>query len=145
MSYVSSLYHSVFSTYCRKPVIGNTNRHQLYSILAKQIQETRSKALIINGVSDHIHILLNLHQGVALSTLIRDIKSKSTVWAKTSGLFPGFEGWEREYGAFSISNTHKDSVYQYIKNQETHHSRVVAIDEYRALIAKAGLTFYGTD
>lgn len=142
MSYVSSLYHIVFSTYCRKPVINDNNRHHLYSVLAKEIQENKSKAFIINGVRDHVHILLSLHQSVSLSVLIRQIKSKSSVWAKSSGLFPDFDGWEREYGAFSVSNTHKDSVYKYILNQQIHHASVSSDDEYRRLIFKAGLEYY---
>lgn len=61
---------------------------------------------------------------------------------KASGLFPLFEGWEREYGAFSISTTHKDAVYNYIRNQQEHHSVNSLDDEYRRLIMKAGLQLY---
>ena len=142
MSYVSSLYHIVFSTYCRKASINNDNRHNLYAVIANEIKKTKSKVLIINGMPDHIHILLNLHPTIALSTLIRTIKSSSSVWAKSSGLFPMFDGWEKEYGAFSISNSHKDAVYQYILNQQIHHQTVRGEDEYLKLIYKAGLTYY---
>jgi REP element-mobilizing transposase RayT len=142
MSYVTSLYHIVFSTYDRKPVITNQHRGDLYRVISAEIKQLKCKSLIINGVQDHLHILLSLHPTVALSDLIRDIKSKSSVWARGSGLFPLFEGWEREYGAFSISNTHKDLVYKYIENQQTHHSVNTFDDEYQRLLMKAGLQIY---
>ncbi|MDO4320072.1 MAG: IS200/IS605 family transposase [Bacteroidales bacterium] len=142
MSYVSSLYHIVFSTYCRRATITNEYREKLYAVIATEIKNMRSKALIVNGVHDHIHILLSLSPEVALSDLMRNVKSRSSVWAKQSGYFPLFEGWEREYGAFSLSAVHKDAVYKYIENQQDHHN-VTSFDiEFNRLILKAGLTLY---
>ncbi len=142
MSYVTSLYHIVFSTHNRQPVIDDANREHLYRIIAARIKELKSKALIINGVQDHVHILLSLSPQVALSDLMRDIKAKSSVWAKASGMFPLFKGWEKEYGAFSLSANHKEAVYDYIKGQEAHHNKVSLENEFERLVLKAGLTFY---
>lgn len=143
MSYVTSLYHVVFTTYCRRPAIDNTHRDDLYHVLASEIRACKSKAHIIGGVQDHLHILLSLSPQVALSNLMREIKSKSSVWAKGCGMFPLFEGWEREYGAFSLSYGHRDAVYDYIASQQKHHDTISLDDEYRRLITKAGLQIYG--
>lgn len=142
MSYVTSLYHVVFTTYNRQPVICTESKENLYRVISAQIKEMKSKALIINGVQDHIHILLSLSPQIALSDLMRDIKAKSSVWAKSSGLFPLFKGWEKEYGAFSLSANHKEAVYEYIKNQDIHHDQVSLENEFERLIMKAGLTLY---
>ncbi|MDE7141444.1 MAG: IS200/IS605 family transposase [Muribaculaceae bacterium] len=142
---MTSLYHVVFSTRNRQPVIGTENKEHLYRVIAAQIKEMKSKALIINGMQDHIHILLSLSPQVALSKLMRDIKAKSSVWAKSSGLFPLFQGWEKEYGAFSLSANHKEAVYDYIKDQGVHHDRVSLENEFERLVMKAGLTFYRQD
>lgn len=40
---------------------------------------------------------------------------------KESGLFPKFDGWGREYFAFSCSQSHRDAVIDYIKAQPEHH------------------------
>ena len=142
MSYTQSLYHVVFSTYGRRPVIDNDNRHHLYAVIASEIKKRNCRALIINGVQDHIHILLSLSSDVALSSLIRDVKSKSSVWAKASGLFPLFNGWEREYAAFSLSYSHRAAVYDYIAAQQQHHTTTKLDSEYHRLVLKAGLKFY---
>jgi hypothetical protein len=35
----------------------------------------------------------------------------------------------------------KDSIIEYIKNQEEHHKRVGFIDEFKALLREAGIEF----
>lgn len=142
MSYVVSLYHVVFTTLRREAVIEESHCENLYRVLAAEILKHKSRALIINGVYDHIHILLGLSPQIALSDLIREIKSRSSVWMKSSGLFPLFQGWEKEYGAFSISASHKDAVYNYILGQKEHHASVNLESEFRRLLMKAGLRYY---
>ncbi|MDE6339451.1 MAG: transposase [Muribaculaceae bacterium] len=142
MSYVSSLYHVVFGTYERKATLNPDNSDHLYALLASEIKKLKSKALIINGVKNHLHILLSLSPQVSLSDLMREIKSHSSIWAKQSGLFPLFDGWAQEYGAFSLSASHKDAVYKYIENQQIHHLTVSDDDEFERLVTKAGLMIY---
>ena len=145
MSYISSLFHIVFTTHGRKPVINNDYRNNLYAVIAEEIKTLRCKPLIINGTQDHIHVLLHLHPSVALADLMRVVKSKSSVWMKASGLFPLFEGWEKEYGAFSISASHREAVYAYILDQQNHHAINSLENEYHRLIMKAGLQIYSGD
>ncbi|WP_300878463.1 IS200/IS605 family transposase, partial [uncultured Duncaniella sp.] len=106
MSYISSLYHVVFTTHHRKPVITNAHREALYRVIASEIKRLKCKAFIINGIQDHIHILLSLHPTVALSDMMRDVKSKSSVWAQASGLFPLFVGWDLRLGWGGFRNWH---------------------------------------
>lgn len=142
MSYVVSLYHIVFTTLRREAVINDNHCENLYRVLASEIAKHKSRALIINGMYDHIHILLSLSPQIALSDLIREVKSRSSVWMKSSSLFPLFKGWEKENGAFSLSASHKDAVYGYIAGQKEHHSNVNLDNEFRQLQMKAGLRFY---
>ncbi len=142
MSYVTSFYHVVFTTYRRQPTITNDRREDLYRVISSRIASKNCKVHIINGVHDHIHILLSLNPTVALSDLMRDIKSASSMWMKQSGYFPMFEGWGKEYGAFSLSASHRQAVYDYIMSQQTHHSLYDLETEFKNLILKNGLVYY---
>lgn len=142
MSYVTSYYHIVFSTHKRQAVITDAHRNDLYRVMASIINKKDNKALIINGVEDHIHILLNLNPNIALADLMRNLKSQTSLWAKKSGFFPMFEGWEREYGAFSLSASHRQSVYDYIAGQQEHHKDKRLDEEFQRLVVKNGLVFY---
>lgn len=142
MSYVTAYYHIVFSTHCREAVLTSTYGKNLHSVIASIIKKKGCKALIVNGVENHIHALINLNPNIALADLMRDIKSQSSLWAKNSGLFPMFKGWGEEYGAFSLSASHRQAVYEYVANQEAHHKDKKLEEEFERLVLKNGLVFY---
>ena len=85
-------------------------------------------------MEDHLHLFVELHPTIALSDFIKDIKQSSSYWIKKSGLFPQFEGWGREYAAFTYSERDKNTIINYIKNQREHHKRIDVLDEVKALL-----------
>jgi REP element-mobilizing transposase RayT len=70
-------------------------------------------------MADHLHIMLKLHASVAVSVLLKELKSYSTGWMKKQG-FKDF-GWQEGYGAFSCSVTHLEALTKYIENQKENH------------------------
>lgn len=145
MSRVTSLYHIVFATKKREQTITPRNREALYRYIWTIISGSNSVLYRIGGVSDHVHILLDLHPTVSLSTLVRDIKSRSSSWMKQSGLFVDFSGWASEYFAASVSYANKNGVIEYIKSQPQHHAKVQLDDELRRLVNDAGLDYTSFD
>lgn len=139
MSRVTALYHIVFATKRREQTITHENREALYRYIWTVISKSSSVLYRIGGVADHIHILLDLHPNVALSTMVRDIKSRSSSWMKQSGLFVNFSGWATEYFAATVSHSDKNGVIEYIKSQPLHHSHIQLEEEIKKLMADAGL------
>lgn len=86
--------------------------------------------MAINGVSDHIHILLNIKPNVALSDLVRDIKANSSRFINEKKYVKGKFSWQEGFGAFSYSISQLDDVIKYIENQEEHHKETSFKDEY---------------
>ncbi len=111
--------HIIFSTKDRQPLIPQNMENRLYGYMAGIAQKQQVPILKINGVSDHLHILLKLHSTVAVSTLLKELKSYSTGWMKKQG-FLDF-GWQEGYGAFSCCGSHLEAVTKYIENQKEHH------------------------
>ena len=141
MSHRQILYHLVFSTKHRKPTITEAHCTELYKYTWGIIQNKKCKLHRINGVEDHIHILTHLPSNLALSVLVRDVKTATSAWIKGSEIFPGFTGWQDGYGGFTCSYKEKDGLIGYIKNQEEHHKIVSFEDEYRALLVENGIDF----
>ena len=139
MSKVVALYHIVINTKGRLMTIRREHCEDMYRMITSVIKRNNCVLYRIGGIENHIHILLDLSPTVTLSHLVWDIKRSSSDWAKKSGLFPEFMGWGKEYGAFSISVTHRDSVIEYIKSQPIHHGRVSFEDEYRHLMERNGV------
>jgi REP-associated tyrosine transposase len=48
-------------------------------------------------------------------------------------------GWQTGYGAFSVSQSMKQSVIERIAKQENHHRKMTFQDEIRAIMKKHGV------
>ncbi len=88
------------------------------------------KIYIINGMPDHIHLLLSAKPTCNLSELIREIKSNSSKWINNSGFSREKFAWQTGFGAFSVSYSDVDRVFKYIENQERHHMKKSFRKEY---------------
>ena len=90
--------------------------------------------LAINGMPDHIHILIAMKPVCSLSDLVREIKKASSVYIKDQGLCPYKFEWQSGYGAFSYAESEVKTVIKYIMNQKEHHRRVKFKKEYLRLL-----------
>lgn len=135
-SYCNLLYHVIFSTKNRYPLVTHAIQHDLHSYLGGIVREREGIALIVGGMPDHIHMLIKLKPKFALSDVIRDVKSASSKWInETKGGFHKF-GWQDGFAAFTVSHSQVGAVHEYIENQELHHRGIDFQSEVRSLLAK---------
>ncbi len=139
MSKVNCLYHIVINTYRREMTIPEEHKHELYKYIIGIVDGHQSKILRINGIGNHIHILLDLHPTVALATMVQSIKQSSNRYMSDNPNFPHFDHWGKEYFAFSVSFSSKDSVINYICHQEEHHRGKSFEDEMKAVLSLTGM------
>jgi REP element-mobilizing transposase RayT len=138
-TYTQVLYHIVFATKDRLPALTDSRRDDLFKYMNGVIKNSRCGPIWINSVKDHVHSLLSLHPTVALADLLKDIKVASSIWVKESHVFPNFAGWQEGYGAFTHSLREQPELFAYLKGQEEHHRKVTFEEEYRKLLADAGI------
>ncbi|REJ80594.1 MAG: IS200/IS605 family transposase [Bacteroidetes bacterium] len=140
-TYTQILYQIVYGTYRRQKTMCADTRQDLYKFMTGLLQHKKCHVYRINGVEDHVHILISLNPTVALSTLVKDLKLASTAHIKQNNLFPVFNGWAEGYGAFTYSLKEKDRLIEYIKNQEEHHKKQNSEDELRSLLKEHNVKF----
>lgn len=121
MSKVIALYHIVFCTKRREMTIPDELREEVFRFIWADIRKHDCRLLRIGGIANHIHMLVELNPDEKLSTLMRDIKAKSSGWLRRDERFMHFDGWAREYFAVSVSPSSKDAVINYINGQVEHH------------------------
>lgn len=121
MSKVSALYHIVFCTKSRKMTITDSYRRDLYSVIYSIIKKNNCHLIRMGGIANHIHMLVDLSPQIALSQLMRAIKSESSGFLKRDSRFPYFEGWSAGYFAMTVSPKAKEAVIGYINDQQNHH------------------------
>ena len=120
----------------RQNLIRKEWKEDLFKYMAGIIKGKEQKPIIVNGVSDHVHIFIGLRPAMAISDLVRDIKNNSTNFINDNNLINERFNWQAGYGAFSYSHSHIERVFNYIKNQEEHHRKKNFRKEYLALLKK---------
>ena len=103
-SYTNLLYHIVFSTKDRRPLITSEIEPQLYDYIGGIIRRLGGICLELNGTEDHVHLLAKLRPDCALSDILRELKANATGWMHE--VFPELKdfSWQRGYGAFTVSH-----------------------------------------
>ena len=140
-TYTQILYQIVFSTKYRDRVLIKENREQLFRYIWGILKNNNCHLYRINGVEDHLHIVIHLHPSVALASLVKDIKLGSSTFIKHEGLFPDFDGWQQGHGGFTYSIKEKTRLIEYVKNQEEHHRSLSFRDEYISLLNEHDIEF----
>ena len=131
----------IFAVKYRIALLDKLWQDELYKYITGIIQTQKHKLLIINGVSDHIHILIGYNPHQALSDLVQDIKGSSSKWNNEKKFIRSKFAWQAGYGAFSYSHSHLPKVINYIKNQEHHHRKITFVDEYRSFLKAFNVAF----
>jgi putative transposase len=140
-SYTNLLYHIIFSTKDRKPIIIEDYQVRLYDYIGGIIRGTGRISLGVDGSEDHVHVLAKLRPDRALSDVLRDLKSNATGWMHD--VFPSLRdfSWQRGYGAFTVSYSNVADVRDYLARQKEHHQRVSFRDEFIQFLKANGIEY----
>lgn len=94
--------HVVFTTADRRPLIDAAIETELHRYICGIARNHKCPVLRINGMPDHIHLLLRLHATMSPAGLLKEVKAYSSGWVRREK-DPEF-GWQAGYGAFSVSS-----------------------------------------
>ena len=131
-TYSQLMFHVVFSTKERQPIIDVTWSPALYRYIGGIVERHGGLLMQAGGVEDHVHLLLNLRPSKAPSDVIGKLKASSSGWLNTHHA-EGFQ-WQAGYGVFSVSASKVEAVQKYILDQPHHHASQSFNDELRWLL-----------
>jgi putative transposase len=140
-TYTNLLYHIVFSTKDRIPLITDNLQEEVYKYIGGIIRNEGGIQLEVGGTSDHIHILAKLKPAVSVSEMLNRIKSNSSKWANEEKMQLRKFGWQEGYAAFSVSESQVPTVKQYIRGQKEHHRKQSFQEEFVALLERHGIEY----
>ena len=124
----------VFAVSGRQSLITPSFREDLFKYIGGTMRNAGQKLIAINGMPDHVHILVGLKPTVAISDLVKDIKVASSRLINDKRWVRGRFSWQEGFGAFSYSQSHLSKVASYIENQERHHARRSFRDKYLSML-----------
>ena len=120
----------VFAVKNREALLINEYRKEVFSYMSRIASNIKHKSIIINGMLDHIHIFIGLNPSVSISNTVYELKRSSSLFINNKKWFRGKFSWQEGYGAFSYSKSQIENVYNYILNQEKHHTKTTFREEY---------------
>jgi REP element-mobilizing transposase RayT len=109
--------HIIIVVSGRLNIIKQEWEDELYKYISGIVHNKNQKIVVINGTSNHIHLLLNVKTDCCISYLIRDIKSNSSRFINDNHWGLGKFKWQSGSGIFSVSHSQIDKVHNYIDNQ----------------------------
>ena len=131
--------HIIFSVKWRKSLIHPSWKEDLNKYITGIIQNKGNKVLAINGVEDHIHILIGWNPNLSISQLVNSIKVNSSNYINNNSLSKKKFRWQNGYGAFTHTRESLPRVIRYIEEQEEHHKKMSFEKEYSRILEKYGV------
>ena len=109
--------------------------------MASILKDCDCSPIIIGGIEDHVHVLCKLSKTRSMSSVIEDVKKKSSKWIKTRGVEYKNFYWQNGYGAFSIGKSQVNTLRKYIQNQEEHHQKKAFKEEFLEILNRYGVEY----
>ena len=138
-TYTRLLYHIVFSTKHREPMIDDDWRLDLHAYIGGIIRKRKGDLIAAGGIPNHMHLLLRLAADRSISDVVRDVKSNSSLWLHDRG-FTSF-AWQNGYGAFTLGRESIPALTHYIANQAEHHRGSTFKEEFIEMLVQQGIEY----
>jgi len=120
-TYTQIYIHVGFAVEARQNLIRPERKEELHRYITGIITRQKQKLIAMNSMPDHVHVLIGQQPDIALSDLVRDIKTGSTNHINRQRWLSGRFSWQEGFGASSYSHSQLSTVIRYIQNQEKHH------------------------
>jgi putative transposase len=135
------LVHFVFSTKNRERLIQDVVRDDLHAYIGGIMQQISGDLLAAGSVEDHIHFLVAHPRTATPAEVVEAVKTGSSKWIKTKSPQLRKFAWQKGYGAFSISPSHRPALERYFAGQREHHTKITFQDEFRRLLKKYDISY----
>lgn len=117
--------HIVFVTKYRRKVFTPAMLSYTREVFANILSDWRCSLIEFGGEEDHVHLLVDIHPSLNISTLINNLKSASSRRIRNeysehiSRIYWKPVLWHRAYYVGSVGTVTLDTILRYVKNQGT--------------------------
>lgn len=130
-SYSSLWVHLIWSTKNREPILTPSLKQEVYKVIKGIAIDHEIYLDCINGVEDHVHLLVRLRTDQSVADVVKTIKGNSWEYFKDDP--DKYITWQDGFAAFSVSPDQLKRVRSYIYNQEKHHQHKSFSEELKEI------------
>lgn len=123
MPFWRSFAHLVWTTRNREPLIRPEIEEPLYAAMISKAAEMGCFVHAVNGVADHVHLIVSIPPKHSVSTVVKHLKGNSSHFVNhvlPAGSQPF--AWQRGYGFLSMGESQCQRAIAYVQNQKQHHA-----------------------
>ena len=139
-SYSCVWLHFIWATKYRAPLIKREKKFQVYNLIKEIAEKNKIHLDFINGVEDHVHLIISMKTSQCPSDIAKIIKGVSYTEINNAKIFEEHFHWQDGFAVFSISPQNIQMVRNYIRNQEQHHVKK-SLDEELVFFEKSADKF----
>lgn len=143
MAYVKIWIHAVWGTKNRFPYLAGDIKKQVIDHIRENAKKKEIFIDSINGYTEHLHCLIGLNADMSIAKAMQLIKGESAFWINKNQITKEKFEWAVEYYAASVSDSARDKVRAYIRNQETHHRQSSFQEECEQFIKEYNIESQG--
>jgi putative transposase len=122
MPYTQLFYHLTWSTKHRQCLLTPNVEPTIHDLLRVKAIGLEAIVFALNGVEDHVHMVVAIPAKIAVAKFIGQIKAvASTKFNQAYPDLPGFF-WQAEYGAFTFDGKRLPNYIAYVERQKQHHA-----------------------
>jgi len=119
--YHELVYHFVWATRDRLPLITSGVEAQLLPFIEGKCRELGYWLHAANCVEDHVHLLVTLKPSDSVSEVARKLKGSSSHFINKKMALGDVLYWQRGYGVLSLRKKDIPTVAEYVRRQKQHH------------------------
>jgi len=140
-TFSNNLYHIVFSTKKRLPLLTPSHRDEIIRYMCGIMKNRHGIPLCLNAVEDHVHLLARISPDMPVSKFVGEVKGNSSKWISDTFADVRSFAWQAGYACFTVSESARQSVAAYIRDQQAHHATRSYADELAAMLRRNGIPF----
>ena len=133
--------HCIWAVKYRQALILPSFEEELHKYITGIVKGQGHFVVAINGMPDHIHLLIRLRPRMAISNLIQHIKRDSSRFVNQKGFLNAHFKWQVGSAIFSVSERHVERVINYIRRQKEHHKIKTFRQEYLRLLEENEISY----
>jgi len=127
MPYWQLFYHIVWATKNREPLLTPKVEPVIYGFLRSKAIGLEGTLFALNGVADHVHMVISIPPKIAVATFIGQVKGVASTKFNKSGLSETPFFWQEEYAVFSFDGKRLPNYIAYVERQKEHHAQRTTI------------------
>jgi putative transposase len=140
-TYTQISIHAIFVVKHRENFITKEWRDRLHSYISGVLKNEGATTLAVGGWLDHVHVFFGMPPTKNISDILRVVKTNSSKWINENEFTKGKFQWQEGYAAFSYSRSQRDTVINYIMQQEEHHKKKSFKAEYLEILKNFEVDF----